>query len=305
MNDMDQEMNKTFMIIIGKMAYEWLWDSETITVTGTTSSGTFLKTNEGRVVFLTTSNHYGPVNLIIENNFPQNWKNGDLVQVSHSQNSLIFNFRQEKYVCQIKSIWKTPPTPIKKISTNEQLSRINQAAQQLSILKNREGLASLLTAYMDKKTPLEFDSEWINSMWFRIQALREAIKDKNNTQIKFVANQLIGSGRGLTPSGDDLLSGLFFMHQRWFQDADWFNELKAPLIDQFDQKTTAVSSTLFYCATLGEADFRIQEMADVLMNDALGMQSQAINLARWGNSSGADIFLGLVLAMDCFQENQG
>jgi hypothetical protein len=93
------------------------------------------------------------------------------------------------------------------------------------------------------------------------------------------------------------------MHQRWFPDADWFNDLKAPLNDEFNQKTTAVSSTLFYCATLGEADFRIQEMADVLMNDELKMQSQAINLARWGNSSGADIFLGMVLAIDCFQEN--
>jgi len=298
-------MKKTSSITIGKMAYDWLSDSKTVTVTGTTSSGTFLRTIEGRIVFLTTSLHYGPVNLIFENNFPQNWKNGDLLQISRGQNSIIFDLQNEKYVLQIKSIWETPPTPEKTISSEEQFSRIHQAAQQLSILKDGEGLAPLLIPYIDKKTPLKFDSEWINSMWLEIHELRKAIKAKNVTQIRFVANQLIGSGRGLTPSGDDLLSGLFFMHQRWFQDADWFNGLQAPLIEEFNQKTTAVSSTLFYCATVGEVDFRIQEMADVLMNDEFEMQSQAINLSRWGNSSGADIFLGMVLAIDCFQENEG
>jgi len=34
----------------------------------------------------------------------------------------------------------------------------------------------------------------------------------------------------------------------------------------FKEKTTSVSSTLFECALQGEADARIQEMADVLMS---------------------------------------
>lgn len=299
---MDQNTNITPTIIIGKIAYDWLWHSESVTVNGTTSSGIFLKTTSGRVIFLTNSDHYGPVNLLIENNLPQNWKNNDLIPISHDQNSFTFHCANKKYVFQIKSIWKTPPTPNNNISSDEQLSRIHKAAQQLSILKSGEGLTPLLIPIIENKAPLEFESEWLHSMWLRIQDLREAIKARNISQIRHVTSQLIGSGRGLTPSGDDLLSGLFFMHQRWFNESDWFNDLKSPLINEFNLKTTGVSSTLFYCATMGEADFRIQEMADALMNEETQLQNQAINLSRWGNSSGADIFLGMIMAIDCFQE---
>jgi len=43
-------------------------------------------------------------------------------------------------------------------------------------------------------------------------------------------------------------------------------------------------------------------MADSLMNKEIDYQKLIFEVARWGNSSGADFFLGLFLAIRCFQK---
>jgi hypothetical protein len=126
---------------------------------------------------------------------------------------------------------------------------------------------------------------------------------KDTESILSLANLLVGSGRGLTPSGDDLLTGLTFMRRRWFPEVNWMTEVEDQLLATFKKKTTSVSSTLYECALQGEADARIQEMADVLMNAEILFHQQAIDLSHWGNSSGADVFLGMLLAVEDFQNH--
>ncbi|HSM25189.1 MAG TPA: DUF2877 domain-containing protein [Anaerolineaceae bacterium] len=91
------------------------------------------------------------------------------------------------------------------------------------------------------------------------------------------------------------------MKNRWFEEVEWIKPLEPVLLDLSKKQTTAVSATLLECALHAQADARIHEMSDVLMNADIPFSQQAINLARWGNSSGADVFLGMLLAIQCFQ----
>lgn len=299
---MDLKITRTYQIIPGKIAHQWLSTSDTLTISGITSAGLFMKTTAGMVIFFTTSDHFGPVNIVIDKELPATWKNGATVFVKQEKDAFLFQDETDSYELTIKSIWEAPLRPPAKISPDEQLSRMRKSAQQLLILKNGAGLSSLLLPYLEQRGVVTLDSEWLSTIWQFIKDFQVAIKTRNLSQILNRATQFIGSGRGLTPSGDDLLAGFVLMHQRWFNGADWFTPLYQELVDEFNQKTTAVSSTLFYCATLGEADNRIIKMADALMNLEYSSQNLALELARWGNSSGADIFLGLIMAINCFQE---
>ncbi|MBW6474802.1 MAG: DUF2877 domain-containing protein [Anaerolineaceae bacterium] len=288
---------------IGKFAYEWLLQSNQVVVWGNTSSGLFLHVQGNRIIFLTKKDHFGPVNVIIQNQIPVQWKNEDEVQIIHADREFILTNNKQQIKLNIENIWKTPQKPAGFISDIEQKNRIKQAANQLSLLKNEQGYAPLLLPFVSDTLSLETDNTWLFSSWNTIKLLKISMIQKDTESILSLANLLIGSGRGLTPSGDDLLTGLTFMRRRWFPEVNWMADVEDQLLTIFKVKTTSVSNTLFECAMQGEADARIQEMADVLMSTEIPFQQQAMELSRWGNSSGADVFLGMLLAIESFQNH--
>jgi len=287
----------------GKFAYEWLLQSNQVVVWGNTSSGLFLLVQGNRIIFLTKNDYFGPVNVILQNQIPIQWKNEDEVQVIHSDGEFILTNNKQQIKLNIKNIWKTPQKPAGFISEIEQKNRMTQAANQLSLLKNGQGYAPLLLPFVSDNLYLETDNTWLFSSWNTIKLLKISMIQKDSESILSLASLLVGSGRGLTPSGDDLLTGLTFMRRRWFPEVNWMTEVEDQLLATFKEKTTSVSSTLFECALQGEADARIQEMADVLMTSDIPFQQQAMKLSRWGNSSGADVFLGILLAIESFQNH--
>lgn len=287
--------------IIGKFALDFLQQSPKGVVWGNTSNGIFMQVVESKIVFLTSKPHLGPINIILKQDVPIHWNIGVSIQLNVEENKIIFRGNNNSLTILIDEVWQTTNKPNKNIPQTDQLKILNQAAKQLSLLKNEQGFSSLLIPFLKKDTSFESQDAWVQKSWDHIMILKKGLLQKNLSTILDQASKLIGSGRGLTPSGDDLLTGLFFMKKRWFEEIDWINSLEPDLVDQFKHQTTAVSTTLFECALQGEADARIQEMSDVLMNADIPFSNQAINLARWGNSSGADVFLGMLLAIQCFQ----
>jgi len=293
-------INKT---TFGKLAYEWLLQSSQAVVWGNTSGGLFLHIQGNRIIFLTNNNHFGPVNIIIQNQIPIQWKNEDEVQIIHADREFILTNNKQQIKLNIENIWSTPQKPTGFISEIEQKNRMKRVANQLSLLKNEQGFAPLLLPFVTDTLPLETDNNWLFTSWNTIKLLKISMIQKDTESILSLTNLLIGSGRGLTPSGDDLLTGLTFMRRRWFPEVNWMTEVEDQLLATFKVKTTSVSSTLFECALQGEADARIQEMADVLMSADVPFHQQAMELSRWGNSSGADVFLGMLLAIESFQNH--
>jgi hypothetical protein len=114
-----------------------------------------------------------------------------------------------------------------------------------------------------------------------------------------IAEDLVGLGPGLTPSGDDVLAGLLLALRllggairggtRAVWLADW---LSAAVTSDAADRTTSVSATLLYCAAHGQA---AGEVAAVLRGFA-GQEPARPAVTRLlaaGHTSGADLAWGL------------
>jgi hypothetical protein len=112
------------------------------------------------------------------------------------------------------------------------------------------------------------------------------------------AEQLMGLGPGLTPSGDDMLAGLLIALRRlgvaagvpravWL--ADW---LAAAVTFDARTRTTPISATLLHCAARGEAG---SEALGVLRGivDHQPLEPAVHRLLQLGHTSGADIAWGI------------
>ncbi|MET7327787.1 DUF2877 domain-containing protein [Nonomuraea sp. NPDC005650] len=116
------------------------------------------------------------------------------------------------------------------------------------------------------------------------------------------AEQLVGLGPGLTPSGDDVLAGLLvtLRHlgaaagaERAIWLADW---LAATVTFDARTRTTPISATLLHCAARGEAS---PEVTAVLrgITGAQALEPALRRLHRLGHTSGSDLAQGVAIGL--------
>ena len=111
--------------------------------------------------------------------------------------------------------------------------------------------------------------------------------------LRSVARALGGLGPGLTPSGDDALSGILFA----------FRAMGGPSVEPAllavarSVRTSDLAATVLEAAATG---CHIEPVHDLVMaataNDPAAAAKAALELDRFGSSSGADIAYGLRLA---------
>jgi hypothetical protein len=117
------------------------------------------------------------------------------------------------------------------------------------------------------------------------------------------AEQLVGLGPGLTPSGDDVLAGLLvtLRHlgaatgvERAVWLADW---LAATVTYDARTRTTPISATLLHCAARGEAS---PEVIAVLRGIAgqQALEPARLQLRRLGHTSGSDLIQGIAIGVN-------
>ncbi|MHB8135762.1 MAG: oxamate carbamoyltransferase subunit AllH family protein [Anaerolineaceae bacterium] len=291
--------------IIGHIAHQWLKQTTQVTVQGHTSGGIFLKLEGERVLFLTNTSSLGPVNIITDQKLPDSWKLHSIINIEFSSQKLHFDHLTYPLIMEPYEIWTIPNSPDYAISITEQNIRLRQAANQLKLIKNGEGFSPFLSL-MQGKTNTGIDSQLLG-IWTAILGIKTALVTLNEFDFLQNAKLLIGFGRGLTPSGDDFLSGVLFtlnqINNNLFPEL-WLNKMQQQILEIAREKTNAVSFSLLYCATIGSADFRIQQLLEPLINEDIIFHDQAINIARWGNSSGVDLFIGIAIALQAIQERK-
>jgi hypothetical protein len=139
-----------------------------------------------------------------------------------------------------------------------------------------------------------------------IQRLRTAARSLLETDapdapdaVATAAERLLGLGEGLTPSGDDVLTGLAFTAAH---PGLGLTALLVPLhtaIATADRRTTRLSAVTLRAALHGRARRRMHDLIDALISDdEPALRAAVASTAEIGHTSGLDILTGIRLAVE-------
>jgi len=111
----------------------------------------------------------------------------------------------------------------------------------------------------------------------------------------------------LTPGGDDLIVGVLLNLNRWKPQSltkEQLENFNKEIVNQAYQKTTTLSANLIECAAKGLADERLIDALDWIKSDRFDDERKLIDgLLGWGNTSGIQVFIGFLLALNLQWKN--
>lgn len=117
--------------------------------------------------------------------------------------------------------------------------------------------------------------------------------------VALAAQRLIGLGEGLTPSGDDILTGLAFVAAH---PGFGLAPLLAPLsaaVHGGVEATTLLSTVTLRAALSGRARSRLHDLIESIIDGSPArIRADAAETASIGHTSGYDILTGIRLALD-------
>ncbi len=133
-----------------------------------------------------------------------------------------------------------------------------------------------------------------------ISKLLEAIRSGRSQDVKRSAKKLIGFGPGLTPSADDMLSGLMtslvFMAENLGVGKNLVSEVNESIASCVPGRTSLLSQEFLMHAASGEANEQIATLIEKIMTaDAGEVEDATKRVLAIGESSGTDIVLGILL----------
>lgn len=257
-------------------------------VRGVTSRGVFL-TIDRRVIFVSIERWRGPLTINVDR--PIDCAPGDSVRLSPTR--LIFPAFEVELAG--AAVWQptAPSPPIR--SSVEQCETLRQLTASVLARRAPDGFGVLLPHLLDLPEKQAF-SAGEAALLARLKQLRESLGNANFEQAATLIDGLLGLGRGLTPSGDDVTIGLLLMLNRWRRDRDW-RELNQRVIDLADRRTTTLSANLIACAANGDADERLITVIDGVVRGTPSPEDCAACVLDWGNSSGLDALIGMALTL--------
>ena len=249
----------------------------------------------------------GPINIVT--NLPQYIsmtsigvrKNYEVLKVDDlivvGNNALIISTKNAKQ-------WK----PRKEFQGN--LLTIKKMRDNLTIVKEvtfsygRFGGLGQLIEYMEDEHLEKFVSKKLN-LFARmalphISKLLKAIRAGSSQDIKRSAKKLIGFGPGLTPSADDMLSGLMtslaLMAENLDVNTKFVSKINKDINSCIPGRTTLISQEFLMHAAAGEANEPIITLIEkILTAKPNEVENATKDVLAIGYASGTDIVLGILL----------
>lgn len=117
--------------------------------------------------------------------------------------------------------------------------------------------------------------------------------------VSAAASRLIGLGEGLTPSGDDIVTGLAFLAAHPGMRLNRIVPALARTVREASARTTELSLVTMRAALEGRGRQSMHDLARALATgDSAALADSARRILAIGHSSGADILTGLRLALE-------
>ena len=196
---------------------------------------------------------------------------------------------------------------LKLLQTSEYIIDLNKSIIYSSKLPRDKGkicyekLKYLLTSIieMDLTTGLDIKLEDILGNKLEIiSKLKDSMESKDEQVIKNALRPIIGRGRGLTPSGDDLLIGLLWINEIVPVLSKAFLNVLQSLILEGDL-TTDVSLNYYKSAFIGDYSSNLIYLACELISFDRGkIKSRLKDIVQYGHTSGIDLLTGIALGVD-------
>lgn len=285
---------------IGNLAFDSLSTDQGGSVLGLTSRGIFIKTENKWLKFLSTESFRGPLTI----NLPLS---GDsILPISRGMNLRItarqIVFPDVDLVISVQNpvVWQLQPPSAPPLPESERQQRLISSAKQILAAKKGAGLAVLLPRLLNFSSQPHLHTQDISPLHANILRLQREMISSSRLPTCESLISLLGSGSGLTPSGDDLVCGVLLALNRWknviFEGQD-LDRLNKQVVDAAYRKTTTLSANLIECAVLGLADERLIEAFDWLVGGREKEPTHIDEMLNWGSSSGMDVFVGYAIAL--------
>lgn len=289
---------------IGHRALQALADDQQSSVLGTTSRGLFIRAVGNRIVFVSGEVYRSPLSITLSRGIGRlrSMPAGSPVKISAGR--LVLPSIRTVISANSDAIWHQPAASKAARAHPERLASARRLATE--VLASKAGLGpgvgGLLPRLLDlpaaggaQQAPEPFLSNML--------LLRQAVRDGELSQAAEMTDKLLGMGRGLTPSGDDLVVGLLLMLNRWqaaLLPGRDLEQLNRRIVEAAYAKTTTLSANLIECAASGEADERLVDAADCICTGRPPEAGAVSGLVDWGASSGADALAGMVVALTLY-----
>ncbi len=248
---------------IGNIAQEILANHQTFYVHSIFNKGFNIVNDAQELVFIgTDENGMFPFGILID----QQTKQSLLKEIALNQQiSIGPNTIYISETCQL--VWHVPSLPFKDFAEKVNNDELKQNISTYDFTMYEEG---------------DFDRQTMSR-------IIHALKDEDVETVEHYYRYLIGRGKGLTPSGDDILTGMLFIH---FTDP----YIRKPNLEKLKQLldeplTTLVGETFLKCAQQGLFSSKISELQH---------EPSLANIERLlkvGSSSGRDTVYGMFVAL--------
>lgn len=261
---------------------------------GVTSRGIFLKPKTKWVIFLSFEDHRGPMTINLKGDISplRDLTPGELIQIS--PNLITVPKHNLAISTQHASIWQPVLINSETHDRQDMSPRLKAFTQDAYAQNSGVGLSGSLPALLDFPAEKGQDSDG------NILSIRNHIKHDDLIASLELIENLLGRGSGLTPSGDDFIIGLLLTLNRWNDALGIGNELQSfnvRVVEAAYAKTTTLSANLIECAAEGQGDERLIAALDFLMTGESNQDRLLNELLNWGNSSGVDALVGMVVGI--------
>jgi hypothetical protein len=295
---------------IGAAAQVILAAGEPASVIGLTSRGIFIATSTGQVVFLSFETWRGPltINLIDSNTagdeqprhrpfFGKTLPPFDAVAQNHPVSlkvgELVFKQEGIRVSTSHLSDWLSTRTPISSDHLPDIQNRFRKVAQLVQQASQGKGWSSLLEHWSNPEGA-------IAAAYFDISGVEWAFNSGDVEAALAQAAMLLGRGSGLTPSGDDVITGLLLGMSRFHPEilSGFQSDFISRLLPVAREKTTWLAAGLIACAAEGQVDERLATGMDGIILGNLPPEEISRRLLAYGSSSGADALIGMGISLD-------
>ena len=208
------------------------------------------------------------------------------------------------------SVWDVAPVCHERITSLAPLSvRLVTAFPLLARLPSPSGFGRLLPTILGRidsslgPRSIAAPSPSLSRAWPAIRDVLDACQAARLPAALHCAEELVGLGEGLTPSGDDFVGGLLYSFRR-LRDIDASQgRLERRELDLFlsrsRRRTNLISYTLLRDHAGGHASAALHQFVDALLfgGPRHRMGALAMQLTAVGHSTGWDLLTGVVVGM--------